>query len=210
VANLPHIVYIVRHGEKLGDPSSDDDKIRDLSIRGSARAVALPSLFAPTATPPVELSCAVAAETKGYSGRYHRNALTTTPPLQRLFSTPDFLFATAESGTSNRPIETITPLAGALHLPINPELKKPYGDKHYEDLAKWLLSTSTFAGKVILICWHHGTIPKLAEALHAPVPQRLLKWDPAIFDRVWEIGYDTEAPTFADHPQQLLYGDAAA
>jgi hypothetical protein len=207
MATLPLTIYIVRHGEKLGDPANDNDSSREISIRGSARAAALPSLFVRATTPPTELSCELAVEVSGFRGTYHQHPLTMTPPLQRLFSTPDFLFAAAGSKSSNRPIETISPLSSALHLPINPGLKEPYGDGEYEELAKYLLSNPTFAGKVILICWHHGTIPDLAKRLRAPVPQRLSKWNPTVFDRVWEINYDTDPPEFHDFPQQLLYGD---
>jgi hypothetical protein len=38
----PKQVLIIRHGEKCGDPKKDDDG--NLSVRGSARAAALPSL----------------------------------------------------------------------------------------------------------------------------------------------------------------------
>ena len=41
----PQTIHLVRHGEKLGDASSDKDGGPDLSVRGSARAAALPSLF---------------------------------------------------------------------------------------------------------------------------------------------------------------------
>lgn len=208
MADGPLIVYIIRHGEKLGDPSRDDEAIRDLSIRGSARAAAIPSLFAPATTPTTELSCELAAGTTEYDGTYHENPLTTSPPPQRLFATPDFLFATANSHNSQRPIETITPLSAALQLQINPGLPEPFREKDHAALATYLLSKSTFTGKVVLICWHHGTIPDLAKELNAPANQ-ISKWNGAVFDRVWEIKYGTEPPTFHDFPQQLLYGDSA-
>ena len=56
-SNFPSLVIIIRHGEKAGDPSNDAKGGPDLSIRGSARAAALPSLFTldPAATPPTPL-----------------------------------------------------------------------------------------------------------------------------------------------------------
>ena len=45
--NTPAQILIIRHGEKIGDPKKDDDGGRHLSIRGSARAAGLPSLFVP-------------------------------------------------------------------------------------------------------------------------------------------------------------------
>jgi hypothetical protein len=47
----PSQVMLIRHGEKLGDSSSDKDGGPNLSMRGSARAAALPQLFAPAKTP---------------------------------------------------------------------------------------------------------------------------------------------------------------
>jgi len=46
MSKVPSQVLIIRHGEKVGDPKKDDDGGRHLSIQGSARAAALPSLFA--------------------------------------------------------------------------------------------------------------------------------------------------------------------
>ena len=47
---FPSAVMIIRHGEKPGDPSNDNDGGPNLSILGSARAAALPSLFTPDPT----------------------------------------------------------------------------------------------------------------------------------------------------------------
>jgi hypothetical protein len=65
----------------------DDSQDRDLTSRGRARAAALPSLFL---IPP------------------------TFPTKPAPFPTPDFLFATKKSSKSNRPVETVQPLAKAL------------------------------------------------------------------------------------------------
>src|SRR5271163_2239302 len=50
--------------------------------------------------------------------------------------TPQVLFATHISAHSNRPVQTVTPLAEALHLPIDDS----FGYKDYADLAATLLS----------------------------------------------------------------------
>ncbi|MEJ0076741.1 MAG: hypothetical protein WDO17_15075 [Alphaproteobacteria bacterium] len=57
---LPSTVMIIRHGEKLGDPVSDDDGGKHLSLQGSARAAALPTLFLPSwvaAAKPAAFAC---------------------------------------------------------------------------------------------------------------------------------------------------------
>jgi hypothetical protein len=63
----PSQVLIIRHGEKVGDPKKDDDGGRHLSIPGSARAAALPSLFAP-ALP--QLSCKLSHVAGEFVGSY--------------------------------------------------------------------------------------------------------------------------------------------
>jgi len=111
---------IIRHGEKLGDSSSDKDGGPNLSMRGSARAAALPQLFAP-AQPPYGCILSIGKDQK-FAGDYASVPSQGTAPR---FSTPDFLFATQASKSSNRPVETITPLSAALNL--------TYDDKHADD-----------------------------------------------------------------------------
>ena len=83
------------------------------------------------------------------------------------FCTPDFIFATAPSKHSNRPIETVTPLAKALNMPI----LDPYASADFANLAHDLLTDPKYSAKTILICWHHGKLPALAQALGARLPQ---------------------------------------
>jgi hypothetical protein len=118
------------------------------------------------------------------------------------FDRPDFIFATGPSPHSNRPVETVTPLARSLHLKIDAR----FLNEDYQPLAKELLSKPLYSNKTVLVCWHHGNLPSLATALgvnHPPAP-----WPDAQFDRVWKIVYTAHAPTFADLPQQLLTGDS--
>ena len=114
---------------------------------------------------------------------------------------PDFLFATHVSKKSNRPVETITPLAQALGLPISSEV----ADDDYAVLAKELLS-GKYAGKVVLVAWHHGKLPEFAEALGAKPPYK--PWPDTQFDRVWRIDYRDGKATLSDLPQGLLAGDS--
>jgi len=102
----------------------------------------------------------------------------------------DFLFAAAPSKQSNRPVETLTPLAQALAMPLDTDI----ADSGYEVLAADLLSDARYAGKRIVICWHHGNIPELALGLK--VPEAAIKnapgmvgmhWDANVFDAFWLI-----------------------
>ena len=161
---LPNEILIIRHGEKLGDPKKDDDGGRNLSIRGSARAVALPSLFS-HAMP--QLSCKFHAHGGGVVGEYRQIPLKGTAPR---FPTPNHIFATEPSKHSKRPLETVLPLATALNLPIHDNVKDE--DPGIKKMVSAVLNE--FPGQVVLICWHHGRIPEIAKALGIAKPP---KWD---------------------------------
>jgi hypothetical protein len=191
----PSIVMVIRHGEKPGDPSDDTSGGPDLSVQGMARAAALPSLSLPATA---SLECAVKlTSATGFSGTY---SSTTVPGTSPRFPTPEFLFATADSQASHRPKQTITPTAAALGLTINHEYTN--NPKHIGELGQLLL-TSAYAGKVILICWHHGTMQDLAKALKAT---GATPWVGTVFDRVWLIDYQ-KSSAIQQYGQQLLLGD---
>ena len=118
------------------------------------------------------------------------------------FATPDYLFATQASKHSNRPVETLTPLATALHMTLDFKT----ADADYLSLAQDILTNPQYAGKMIVICWHHGNIPELAKALGIADP--LKAWPDAVFDRVWRIQYTDSGPTLTNLPQHLLFGDS--
>lgn len=174
---LPRHVLIIRHAEKPDDPEDIH-----LTKRGEERARLLPQLF-----------------------------VRPDP-----FPAPDFLFATRPTDKSDRPAETLAHLSMRLKLPIDrgyrnflpdADVDKREGRKGVFELADEILGNKKYAGKTVLICWHHGTIPDLAGRLKATgYPKR---WKDAVFDRVWQISYDERgATTFADRPQRLLPGDS--
>ncbi len=118
------------------------------------------------------------------------------------FSRPDFLIATEKSKGSNRPVETITPLAKALHEKIESSFK----DDAFAQVAHAVLTDPKYSGKVVLIAWHHGKIPDLAKALG--VKNAPEKWNSTVFDRLWKITYQNGAATWEDLPQNALPGDS--
>jgi len=149
-----------------------EGKNPDLAMEGFKRAQALPYLF--VAMP----------------GR------TVLPPLLR----PDFIFASAPSKNSNRPIETVTPLAKLLHERIDAD----YQEIEAGPLAKQVLG-GKYAGKVVLICWHHGEIPHVAQALGVHGAPK--KWDPDVFDQIWKIEYVDGQAQMSIVQEHLLPGD---
>ncbi|MGZ8843589.1 MAG: histidine phosphatase family protein [Pyrinomonadaceae bacterium] len=193
----PKQVLIIRHGEKVGDPKKDNDGGRNLSVRGSARAAALPALFVP-ATP--QSACRLHQEEGEFVGSYQQIPLKGVKPR---FATPGFIFATARSKHSKRPIETVMPLSTALAVHINDGFAD--NDTDIKEMVDAILNEGAFAGKVVLICWHHGKIPDIAKALGIPRPP---KWDGKVFDRVWQITFPKGKATLDNLPQMLLYGDS--
>jgi hypothetical protein len=115
--------------------------------------------------------------------------------------TPQAIFATHLSPHSNRPVQTVTPLAAALHLPIN----DTFSDDEYPALAAALLS-GKFAGKIVLVVWHHGKIPQLASALGATPPYS--PWPDNQYDRIWRIDYPNGKATLQDLPYAIMPGDS--
>ncbi len=141
------------------------------------------------------------------------------------FPTADIIFAAAHHADSQRPVETVTPLAQKLKLTIddrydskrpaalsrpddsNPGKKNTPARPGMLELCKEILGSPKYAGKTLLISWRHKSIPELARALKATgVPE---KWDDKTYDRVWQIRYaDDGTVTFRDRPQRLLPGDS--
>jgi hypothetical protein len=132
------------------------------------------------------------------------------------FPTPDFIFAACHHKDSQRPIETVTPLAKKLKLTVNDNFdsKLPAPDKKDDmkkagaaELRDELFGSTKYYGKTILVSWRHSTLPDLARTLKAnKVPE---KWEDKVFDRVWQIDYDDQGnTTFRDLPQRLLPGDS--
>jgi broad specificity phosphatase PhoE len=150
-----------------------DDADIDLSPEGRKRADALPDLFQKSATRPDP------------------------------FPTPDFIFATRASKHSNRPVETVTPLAKKLNLVVNAK----FADDAFPKLVEELYRNPQYDGKTVLICWHHGMIPELVGALGATgVPD---KFKGSVFDQVWVVTFDQngKAKPLVIRQQVLLPGD---
>jgi hypothetical protein len=113
---------------------------------------------------------------------------------------PDYLFAAHIRASSNRPVETATPLAQALGMKLNDE----YSDDTSQQLAAELLS-GKYAGKVVVVFWRHGVMPELAAALGAPNPP---KWQDSVFDRIWKVEWINGKAAMTELPQNLLPGDS--
>jgi hypothetical protein len=151
----------------------------------------------------MELSPAGLQRADAYTN-YFRSFMVDSKPLSL-----DCLIATADSNNSHRPRLTLEPLSKSLGLPLDTR----YRNTESGQLAAELQTRPH--GRQILICWHHGQIPALLQALGAD-PAKLLpggQWPDAVFSWVIQLHYDQEGRLMPGEtkriPENLMPGDAA-
>jgi hypothetical protein len=191
----PEAIYIIRHGEKPGEPLPAQGKHRghgfgvdylgardehSLLPRGWQRSGALVALFAPAAgTPPAGL----------------RTPATLLSPSH----------GDPGKTTVRRTYQTIQGLADHLGLMIG----TPFEVGHEPQLAERVLSAHS---GVVLICWEHHHIPAIARSLPiahgTAIPD---DWPDDRYDLIWAftlVTGETQARyAFSQVPQRLLAGD---
>ena len=108
------------------------------------------------------------------------------------FGKPKWLFATAASKHSRRPIQTLEPLATQCHLTID----ETYADQDYGALAHHLRKSDAFDGALVVVCWHHGNIPPMMHALKASAGDYPDPWKGDVFDLILQVKFakDQETP----------------
>jgi hypothetical protein len=100
--------------------------------------------------------------------------------------------------------QTVMFVADELNIP----LQNQYNRREIEALVKEIKESEEYEGKMVLICWSHGELPKIAELFGTKKAPN--KWDREVFDRFWILTFQENGPvTFEDRPQKLLYGDSA-
>ena len=111
-----------------------------------------------------------------------------TDTLMTRFGLPVAVFATrtTNDGFGQRTQETVTPLAQHLHLPV----QTPFLSRQYAALAGLILRTPGYAGKTVLVCWTHSSLPQLAGALG--VRPRPHNWKDTVYDQGYVITYAGE------------------
>jgi hypothetical protein len=152
---------------------------------------------------------------RGLSAQGHARAQSIAQNTPVGIVASDFIFAAKKSKASVRPIQTILPYAKAVKQKLNTDFE----DADYKGLVKALLTKKKYRGQKILICWHHGFIPQLIEALGLQTSTLLPmtkdgKWDENVFDRIISIAYHINVGgdtliTTTSLPQRLLFGDSA-
>ena len=133
--------------------------------------------------------------------------------IPRRFPNPDWLFCAARSRHSNRPYDTLAPLAQVLRMALH----ERYADDGYAELAADLLQKPKYADKLIVICWHHGHILDLAECLGGkcsdlpPSSNWPKTWPDDVFGWVLQIYYTEDGSLHHMETQaisqKLMYDD---
>ena len=125
-----------------------------------------------------------------------------SPPVQI-----NRLFAADESSMSRRPILTLEPLSHELNLYIDHRFE----DKHYAELAAELQTNPDYTGDTILICWHHGQLIDLANALGMQAKPPWPNWPGSVYGWVAQLVYDANGQVQASSYRngQFMYDDAS-
>ena len=106
--------------------------------------------------------------------------------IPETFGRPDSIIATARSKHSDRPLETVEPLAKAVGLSVQHDIE----DKEFEELVDEIFFDPTYRGKTLVVCWHHGTLPAIAALLGAPAGSYPDPWPDNTYNVILDFRYD--------------------
>jgi len=193
----PTKIMVMRHAEKpYGKNGGIDEHGQEnkecLIVRGWQRAGGLVALFDPSVGPSQSPNLSVPT------------AIYASKPVSMTGKGADHKV----ESKSKRPHETIKPLAE--RLGFRPSLHFELGQE------KELVDDALTRTGIVLICWQHQAIPKIAKHIVAtspPNPPYPASWPGDRFDIVWVFTPPaaSSAPwDFVQVPQQLLAGDTDA
>lgn len=122
------------------------------------------------------------------------------PAFLKVYGVPAIFYAASPEGDrSLRSVETVTPAAKALKVPLDSSFDKDDG----RQLMQYILRTSKFDGKTVVICWNRKGIPELLEPLVGDFPNR---WSDKVFDRFWILNLQSDGNySFKSMPQDLSF-----
>lgn len=174
------VIMIIRHGEK---PDEDVSPLPGVNVNGVEDDASLTKV-----------------------GWDRANALVNVfdpaqGPVRPGLARPTAIFAAGatEAGEGKRTRETVGPLAHKLGLQMNID----YGKGEEESLIAAAISQPG----PTLICWQHGEIPAIAEALGTVTPAVPEEWPDDRFDVVWTFTRTPSGWTFAQLPEMVLPTD---
>jgi len=100
--------------------------------------------------------------------------------IPETFGKPDLVIAASISKHSERPFETVNPLALSCGL----EVRMPCADAQFAELAQRMFTDPKYLVPSSVVCWHHGGIPGLMKALGAARGSYPDPWDPRVFNLI--------------------------
>ncbi|HKQ52380.1 MAG TPA: histidine phosphatase family protein [Pyrinomonadaceae bacterium] len=116
---------------------------------------------------------------------------------------PQFIYASTPTKRqgSRRSVETMTPLAEKLAIRINANYPKLEFDR--------MLEEAFLCSGVVLICWQHELLPKIANRILGDQKTAPQEWPEDRYDMVWVFDRDATSGRydFKQVPQNLLMGD---
>lgn len=131
-------------------------------------------------------------------------------PANAEIAKPDYIYAADPKGETQRPCETIMPLAAWLgYKQGGPHFNVSYSvDGGEKDLVKGVLGLSG----VVLICWEHNNImPHIMGAINETVPisnyAAITNPFPNVFYLVWVLDLKGESYLWTSVNQNLMAGD---
>lgn len=133
-----------------------------------------------------------------------QRAAALAPYLLGEFGIPAAIYAMAQHKptSSVRPIETMVPTSDMCKVPLNTEFTK----KMTKELAREILDTARYDGKLIFVCWEHEKIEKIAKELGVR-PKDIPDWKGKNFDHIWQLDASESGYQLKVLAEHLLYGD---
>jgi hypothetical protein len=125
-------------------------------------------------------------------------------PTAAIFEEPVAIYVPYSSTNypSTRSLQTVSALANLWAVPLYAR----FTVADLKSLRDEILNTKSYEGKLVVICWEHDHIPKLANLLGITNPPG---WSGTVFDRIWVIDYSNgSVSSFQNLPQKLMYGDS--
>jgi hypothetical protein len=189
----PTKIMLIRHGEKPTKHNNDLDvqlngqsgNGESLIVQGWQRAGALNAFFAPY----------------------------QSSPANPAIATPKYIYAANPNGETQRPWETVTPLAAWLNYSQgSPQFNTSFSVGGGEaDMVKSMLALDG----IVLICWEHDNImPNIMQAINDAV--EIKNWTdipnpwPNVFYLVWVLDLDDKGKyKWSSTNQNLLNGDVS-
>lgn len=150
----------------------------------------------PPGTGPARLLVLRHAEKTGKKSDHHlspegqERAERLAAYIPKEFGKPDFLIAANRNKYSDRPVDTLKPLAAALGLGIIDHLE----DEDAPGLVALMRDDPAFSGKLGVISWRHSDLPSLIAALGAAPGTYPDPWEEDLYALIADLQFTAGAP----------------